>query len=93
MAGLRIGICGGGVDGLCAGIALRRRGNDVSTFEQAAHFGRVGADINLTPNAVHALDGLGVGAGARRSAAAAEKRARSVAATRRAFCAQAATLS
>ncbi|MGX1096918.1 FAD-dependent monooxygenase [Amorphus sp. MBR-141] len=69
MAGLRIGICGGGVGGLCAGIALRRLGHDVSIFEQTARFGRVGADINLTPNAVHALDGLGVGEAARVTAA------------------------
>ncbi|MGX1309027.1 salicylate hydroxylase [Amorphus suaedae] len=69
MAGLRIGICGGGVGGLCAGIALRRLGHDVSIFEQTARFGRVGADINLTPNAVHALDGLGVGDAARVTAA------------------------
>ena len=69
MAGLRIGICGGGVGGLCAGIALQKLGHDVAIFEQTARFGRVGADINLTPNAVHALDGLGVGADARVTAA------------------------
>lgn len=69
MAGLSIGICGGGVGGLCAGIALRQLGHDVSVFEQTARFARVGADINLTPNAVHALDGLGVGEAARATSA------------------------
>ncbi|WP_018698515.1 FAD-dependent monooxygenase [Amorphus coralli] len=69
MTGLSIGICGGGVGGLCAGIALQRLGHSVSIFEQTARFGRVGADINLTPNAVHALDGLGVGEAARATAA------------------------
>jgi salicylate hydroxylase len=38
-------------------------------FEQAKQFARVGADINLTPNAVRALDGLGVGEAARVTAA------------------------
>jgi salicylate hydroxylase len=41
----------------------------VTVYEQAAQFMRVGADVNLTPNAVRALDGLGVGAGLRRTGA------------------------
>jgi salicylate hydroxylase len=41
----------------------------VVVFEQAKQFARVGADINLTPNAVRALDGLGVGEAARVTAA------------------------
>jgi salicylate hydroxylase len=57
---LRIGISGGGVGGLAAAIALRAAGHDVEVFEQATSYNRVGADINLTPNAVRALDGLGV---------------------------------
>jgi salicylate hydroxylase len=60
MASLRIGINGGGVGGLCAAIALRKAGHDVEVFEQATSFKRVGADINLTPNVVRALDRLGV---------------------------------
>ncbi len=56
---LSIGICGGGVGGLTAAIALKRAGHRVTVFEQATLFGRVGADVNLTPNAVRALDGLG----------------------------------
>jgi 2-polyprenyl-6-methoxyphenol hydroxylase-like FAD-dependent oxidoreductase len=60
MAGLKIAIAGGGVGGMAAAIALRRAGNDVEVFEQATDYKRVGADINLTPNAVHALGGLGV---------------------------------
>ena len=66
---LQIGIIGGGVGGLAAAIALRARGHDVAVFEQATKFGRVGADINLTPNAVRALDGLGVGEAMRTTAA------------------------
>ena len=64
MSALHIGIVGGGVGGLAAAIALRSAGHRVSIFEQAGKFARVGADINLTPNAVRALDGLGLGVGA-----------------------------
>jgi salicylate hydroxylase len=60
MAKLAIGINGGGVGGLAAAIALRNVGHDVEVFEQASSFQRVGADINLTPNVVRALDGLDV---------------------------------
>ncbi|WP_246136589.1 FAD-dependent monooxygenase [Leekyejoonella antrihumi] len=64
-----IGIIGGGVGGLATAIALARKGIRVQVFEQSSRFGRVGADINLTPNAVRALDGLGVGDDLRRTAA------------------------
>lgn len=60
MAGLKIGINGGGVGGMAAAIALRQAGHEVVVFEQASSFQRVGADINLTPNSVRALDGLGI---------------------------------
>ncbi len=56
---LNIGIVGAGIGGLTAAIALRAQGHTVTVYEQAAQFMRVGADINLTPNAVRALDGLG----------------------------------
>ena len=69
MANLHIGIAGAGVGGLTAAIALRAQGHRVSVFEQSAQFGQVGADINLTPNVVRALDGLGVGPGIRRTGA------------------------
>jgi salicylate hydroxylase len=68
---VHVGIVGGGIGGLAAAIGLRDLGHQVTVFEQAPEFGRVGADINLTPNAVRALDGLGatVGAAIRESAA------------------------
>lgn len=64
-----IGIVGAGIGGLAAAIALRRAGREVMVFEQAKEFARVGADINLTPNAVRALDGIGVGDALRATAA------------------------
>jgi salicylate hydroxylase len=59
MAGLNIGVVGGGVGGMAAAIAMARAGHQVTVYEQAQHWGRVGADVNLTPNVVKALDGLG----------------------------------
>ena len=56
---LNIAIVGAGIGGLTAAIALRAQGHAVTIYEQAGQFMRVGADINLTPNAVRALDGLG----------------------------------
>ncbi len=69
MSKLDIGIVGAGIGGLTAAIAMARLGHEVTVFEQAETFGRVGADINLTPNAVHALDRLDVGQKLRKTAA------------------------
>jgi salicylate hydroxylase len=66
---LRIAIVGGGIGGLSAAIALARYGFDIRVYEQAAQFTRIGSDINLTPNAVRALDGLGIGPALRECAA------------------------
>ncbi|WHZ10289.1 MAG: 3-hydroxybenzoate 6-monooxygenase [Burkholderiaceae bacterium] len=60
MTSIRIGIVGGGVGGLAAAIALQKIGHQVAIFEQASRYGRVGADVNLTPNAVKVADGLGI---------------------------------
>lgn len=65
MPPLKIAIAGGGVGGMTAAIALQSHGHAVTIYEQTSAFGRIGADVNLTPNAVHALDGLGAGIGAR----------------------------
>ncbi|OLF51311.1 FAD-dependent monooxygenase [Pseudomonas chlororaphis] len=69
MSSLNIAIAGAGIGGLTAAIALHRAGHRVTVFEQSKAFLRVGADINLTPNAVRALDGLGIGAAVRIPAA------------------------
>lgn len=65
MKRLNIGIAGGGIGGLAAAISLRRSGHEVTVYEQSKQWMRVGADINLTPNVVRALDGLGGQVGAR----------------------------
>ena len=69
MPSLNIAIAGAGIGGLTAAIALHRAGHQVTVFEQSKAFLRVGADINLTPNAVRALDGLGIGPAVRIPAA------------------------
>jgi salicylate hydroxylase len=69
MSARDVAVIGGGIGGMAAGIALLQQGHRVRVYEQAPRFARVGADINLTPNAVKALDGLGIGATLRRTAA------------------------
>lgn len=64
-----IAVIGGGIGGMAAAIALAKFGHRVRVYEQTPRFARVGADINLTPNAVRALDGLGIGEDLRRTAA------------------------
>jgi salicylate hydroxylase len=66
---MNIVIAGGGIGGLAAAIALKTSGHAVTILEKTSRFARVGADVNLTPNAVRALDGLGVGDALRRTAA------------------------
>jgi len=56
-----VAIIGAGIGGLATAIALRAHDVEVCIFEQAPVFKRVGAAINLTPNAVKVLDGLGLG--------------------------------
>lgn len=64
----RAAVVGGGVAGLSAAIGLGRAGWDVVLFERADAFGDVGAGITLWPNALAALDHLGVGTQVRRRA-------------------------
>lgn len=58
---MRATIVGGGIGGLATAIALRQAGWQVTLFEQAPDFRPVGAGIALAPNAVRALDALGLG--------------------------------
>ncbi|ONI81087.1 hypothetical protein ALI144C_21285 [Actinosynnema sp. ALI-1.44] len=54
-------IAGGGISGLAAAIALHRAGWDVEVYEQAPELGEVGAGLTLWPNALRALDHIGLG--------------------------------
>ncbi|GAA5163199.1 FAD-dependent monooxygenase [Pseudonocardia eucalypti] len=56
-----LAIIGGGVGGLTAALALQRFGFRVTVFEQAHQLREIGAGVTITPNAMHALDFLGVG--------------------------------
>jgi salicylate hydroxylase len=56
----KIVIAGAGIGGLCAALALAKRGFEVAVYEQGTHFGEVGAGLQLSPNAMHVLQALGV---------------------------------
>jgi salicylate hydroxylase len=53
-------VAGAGIGGLTAALAFARHGFEVRLFEQAAHIEAIGAGIQLSPNATHILDRLGV---------------------------------
>ncbi|WP_257452428.1 FAD-dependent monooxygenase [Archangium lipolyticum] len=53
-------IVGGGIGGLCAAIALRQAGLDVAVYERAGVWRHAGAGLSLWPNAMRALDALGL---------------------------------
>lgn len=55
-------VVGAGLGGLASAIALRRRGWEVTVLERRAHAAEAGAGIALWPNALRALDVLGLGA-------------------------------
>jgi 2-polyprenyl-6-methoxyphenol hydroxylase-like FAD-dependent oxidoreductase len=54
-------VVGAGIGGLAAAIGLRRVGWEVTILERAPVLGEVGAGWSLAPNAMRALDALGVG--------------------------------
>lgn len=60
MGALRVAVVGAGIGGLAAAAALRQKGIEVTVHEQAAAFARVGAGIQVSPNAVRVLRGLGL---------------------------------
>jgi salicylate hydroxylase/6-hydroxynicotinate 3-monooxygenase len=69
---LQIAIVGAGIAGLAAAAALRRVGIQVQLYEQAQQFARVGAGIQITPNGMKLLYGLGIGDRLRRAGFAPE---------------------
>jgi len=57
---LRIAIIGAGLGGLPAAKLLQARGIDVTVYEQAPSFTRLGAGINLGPNVMKVMREIGV---------------------------------
>jgi 2-polyprenyl-6-methoxyphenol hydroxylase-like FAD-dependent oxidoreductase len=62
MVGLRVAVVGGGVAGLVFAACLRRAGISCVVYEQAGELNDAGAGIQLSPNGVRPLLGLGLGA-------------------------------
>lgn len=54
-------VIGAGIGGLTAALSLQRHGCTVSVYEQAAELQELGAGLLVTPNAMRALNHLGVG--------------------------------
>jgi len=67
-ARLSVAVIGAGIGGLATAAALRRAGADVTVYEQARRFNRVGAGIQVACNAMHVLRGLGLEERMRRAA-------------------------
>src|SRR5437868_14060457 len=57
----KIAIVGGGLAGLAAAHALKSVGLRAEVFEQAPALGEIGAAVNVSPQAVKALQAIGVG--------------------------------
>jgi 2-polyprenyl-6-methoxyphenol hydroxylase-like FAD-dependent oxidoreductase len=55
-----IAIIGAGMGGLAAAGTLRMAGFDVQVYEQAPHFERIGAGIQMMPNSMKVLRKLGI---------------------------------
>ncbi|MFD9950806.1 FAD-dependent monooxygenase [Nonomuraea sp. NPDC059023] len=58
-------VIGAGIGGLAAALALRRIGWQATVLERAPELGEIGAGMSQAPNALRALDELGVGEQAR----------------------------
>ena len=57
----KIIISGAGLGGLAAAACLLMDGHDVDVYEQAPELGEVGAGIQISANAMHVLNYIGVG--------------------------------
>ncbi len=60
MAAPTLAIIGAGMGGMAAAATLRLAGLDVQVYEQAHQFGRIGAGIQMLPNSIKVLRGIGV---------------------------------
>ncbi len=57
---LKVAVVGAGMGGLAVAATLRGVGIDVQVYEQAGRFGRIGAGIQMMPNSMKVLRGIGV---------------------------------
>lgn len=57
---LSVAVVGAGMGGLAVAATLRLVGIDVQVYEQASRFGRIGAGIQMMPNSMKVLRGIGV---------------------------------
>jgi len=57
---LKVAIVGAGIGGLAVAATLRQFGLEVQVYEQAGQFARVGAGIQMMPNSMKVLRGLGL---------------------------------
>lgn len=58
---MKIIVIGAGITGLATALALRKAGIEVEIYEKVAELCEVGAGISLWPNAIRALERLGLG--------------------------------
>src|SRR5215510_15268999 len=57
---ISVAVVGAGMGGLALASTLRRIGASVQVYEQAHQFARVGAGIQMLPNAMKVLRGTGI---------------------------------
>jgi len=56
----RVAVIGAGMGGLAVAATLRKIGMDVQVYEQASRFARIGAGIQMMPNSMKVLRGIGI---------------------------------
>jgi salicylate hydroxylase len=56
----KIVIAGAGIGGLCSALALAQCKFEVAVYEQSLQLGEVGAGLQLSPNAMHVFEALGI---------------------------------
>ena len=61
MSELKVLVAGAGLGGLACAATLLKAGYDIEVYEQAPALGEVGAGIQLSANAMHVLNALGIG--------------------------------
>jgi 2-polyprenyl-6-methoxyphenol hydroxylase-like FAD-dependent oxidoreductase len=57
---ISVAVVGAGMGGLAVAATLRRAGMEVAVYEQAVRFARIGAGIQMMPNSMKVLRGIGV---------------------------------